>query len=393
MDIEEGIKRINGVIEVEIQGFFTERFINLCKINNIKIWDIKNIVSGIVRFNISIKDFKKLKSIARKTKCRVKILKKKGLYFNMFRYRKRKIAYLLILIFICLCIVSSTFVWNVEISGNESIDTMYILSQLKDAGLYIGKNKINLNTKNIINRLRINVSDIAWAGIEIDGTNAYVKIVEKTNLKEDNREDGTIGDIVSTKSGIIEKVTAENGTAISQAGDYIEEGRIVIEGKIYSKVLETKDVKAKGKIVLRTNYNYSDFYSYKKENKIYNGRKKYSIGLTINDKENYINYLDKSLSYDIIKSSHEFKLFGFSFSLDFYTFNFYDVEYVDRSEEEIIQQAKQDAQNYIDEVLPTLRNPQILNCEVSILDKTEEGINVNVLYTLNEEDGVYRKRN
>ena len=76
-----------------------------------------------------------------------------------------------------------------------------------------------------------------------------------------------------------------------------------------------------------------------------------------------------------------------------FTFNFYDVEYVDRSEEEIIQQAKQDAQNYIDEVLPTLRNPQILNCEVSILDKTEEGINVNVLYTLNEEDGVYRKRN
>ena len=169
MDIEEGIKRINGVIEVEIQGFFTERFINLCKINNIKIWDIKNIVSGIVRFNISIKDFKKLKSIARKTKCRVKILKKKGLYFNMFRYRKRKIAYLLILMFICLCIVSSTFVWNVEISGNESIDTMYILAQLKDAGLYVGKNKINLNTKNIINRLRINVSDIAWAGIEIDG--------------------------------------------------------------------------------------------------------------------------------------------------------------------------------------------------------------------------------
>ena len=43
MELEDGIKRINGTVEVEIQGFFTERFINLCKINNIKIWNIKNI--------------------------------------------------------------------------------------------------------------------------------------------------------------------------------------------------------------------------------------------------------------------------------------------------------------------------------------------------------------
>ena len=83
MDIEEGIKRINGVLEVEIQGFFTERFINLCKINNIKIWNIKNIVSGIIRFNISIKDFKKLKPIARKTKCKIKIVKKQGICLDI----------------------------------------------------------------------------------------------------------------------------------------------------------------------------------------------------------------------------------------------------------------------------------------------------------------------
>ena len=60
MELEEGIKRINGTIEVQIEGFFTERFINLCKINNIKIWNIKNILNGMVRFNIAIKDFKSL---------------------------------------------------------------------------------------------------------------------------------------------------------------------------------------------------------------------------------------------------------------------------------------------------------------------------------------------
>ena len=77
MNLEEGIKKISGTVEVEVQGFFTERYINLCKINNINIWNIKTIGGGIVRFSIAIKDFKKLRKISKKTKCKVKILNAK----------------------------------------------------------------------------------------------------------------------------------------------------------------------------------------------------------------------------------------------------------------------------------------------------------------------------
>ena len=90
MNLEEGIKKISGTVEVEVQGFFTERYINLCKINNINIWNIKTIGGGIVRFSIAIKDFKKLRKISKKTKCKVKILKKEGIYFKLFKYRKRR---------------------------------------------------------------------------------------------------------------------------------------------------------------------------------------------------------------------------------------------------------------------------------------------------------------
>ena len=31
---------VKAVIEVEAEGFFVERLINLCRINNIKIWNI-----------------------------------------------------------------------------------------------------------------------------------------------------------------------------------------------------------------------------------------------------------------------------------------------------------------------------------------------------------------
>lgn len=301
MNLEEGIKKINGTVEVEVVGFFTERYINLCKINNIKIWNIQTIGSGIVRFNIAIKDFKQLRKITKKTKCKVKILNKRGLYFKVFKYRKRRVAIFLLGIFVLLCIISTSFIWKIEVIGNSYISTEEVIKALEDTGVYIGKSKLGLQTKKIVTNLRVLLPDAAWIGVDIEGTNIYVNIVEKTRLPDSAVNENSIGDIVSDKSGIIEKIIAENGTPILSAGEYVEEGRILIEGKIYSDLLETKDVSAKGLIVLKTEYEYKGDYNYIVQEKEYTGKTKYSIGISINNKENYINYLDKSLKYDTIQ--------------------------------------------------------------------------------------------
>ena len=71
--------------------------------NKIIIWNLKRDKSVQLNLNIGIKDFKKIKKIAKKTKCKVKIIKKKGLPFLFNRYKKRKIFFgflLLILILI-----------------------------------------------------------------------------------------------------------------------------------------------------------------------------------------------------------------------------------------------------------------------------------------------------
>lgn len=394
MNLEEGIKKINGTVEVEIEGFFTERYINLCKINNIKIWDIKTIGGGVVRFCIAIKDFKKLRPITKKTKCKVKILSKKGIYFKLFKYRKRRLAFLLLTIFIALCVISTTFIWNVEIIGNSYISNEEIYSALNESGISVGKSKLGINTKKIITNLRVLVPDIAWAGIDIEGTNAYISIVEKTKLPQSAINENSIGDIISDKSGIIEKIVAENGTPILKAGEYVEEGRILIEGKIYSNTLETKDVTAKGIVTLNTEYEYKNEYNYKIYEKQYNGKVKYSIGVDINNKENYINYLDKSLKYDIIKNSSSINLFGNEVSFNFYKFNIYDLVEKQISKDEIIQKAKKDADDYINnEVLPKTRNAKINGSEVFIDYEDEEKVSLRVVYSITEEIGYFRERN
>ncbi|MGN1012763.1 MAG: sporulation protein YqfD [Clostridia bacterium] len=394
MNLEEGIKKISGTIEVEITGFFTERYINLCKINNINIWNIKTIGSGIVRFDIAINDFKKLRKITKKTKCKVKILNKRGVYFKLFKYRKRRLVLLLIAVFIILCILSTSFIWNIEVVGNTYIPTEEIYIALEESGLSVGKNKLGIKTKKVINNLRVIVPDIAWVGIDIEGTNAYVNVVEKTKLPESARNENTIGDIISDKSGIIEKIVAENGTPILSAGEYVEEGRILIEGKTYSDTLETKDVTAKGIVTLNTEYEYKADYCYTIQEKLYTGKTKYTIGVDINNKENYINYLDKSLKYDIIKNSSDINIFGNKIAFCLYKFNLYNLVDKQITKEEILQKAQKDADEYINgKVLTNIKNGRINGSEVIIDYEDEEKISLRVVYHITEEVGYFRERN
>lgn len=392
MNLTKELKNILGIVTVQIEGFFTERFINLCKINNIKIWDIRTVVKGVVRFKINISDFKKLKKISKKTKCKICIKEKKGIYFTLFRYRKRKFAVILFVLCLMFCISFSTFIWNINISGNTNISSDEIEEKLKDAGLYVGKNKIGFDKKKVINNLRLGYNDISWIGIEIDGTTANVKVVEKTKLDDKDVQYINPGDIIATKSGIITKIVPENGTAMYKEGSYIEEGTIGIEGMIYSKFLDPEAVAAKGILKIKSEYIFYKEYKYNELIKEYTNKVLYTIGLTVNSNEKMINYLNKSKKYDISKSSKSFNAFNNVISLDLYKC----VEYVQKdysnSYEELINKAYNELSDYLNSVKSGCREPKILE-ESENIDKTEDGIIFTHKYIIEEEVGKYIERN
>ena len=75
-------------------------------------------------------------------------------------------------------IVTSKFVWNIRVEGNNKINQSEIVSILEQKGLKVGTLKSRVNSQEIINEIRLERADIAWIGISIEGTNAIVKIVE-----------------------------------------------------------------------------------------------------------------------------------------------------------------------------------------------------------------------
>lgn len=82
--------RISGYLFVEMTGFSPERFFNMCSVHEIEIWGVSD-TGRSCRFYMTVKGFKKIKPIVRKSKVRLKVLGKFGLPFFLHRNRKRKL--------------------------------------------------------------------------------------------------------------------------------------------------------------------------------------------------------------------------------------------------------------------------------------------------------------
>ena len=153
---------ITGYVSIRAEGYYIEKLINTCRNKNIYLGNLKREKNTIIRANIPVKQFKEVCKIAKSNKCKIKLLEKKGLPFILNKYRKRKIFAISLILMLGALIVLSRFVWNIDITGNVNISQDEILEIVKNEGLEIGTLKSRIDTKQIVEKIRLERSDIAW---------------------------------------------------------------------------------------------------------------------------------------------------------------------------------------------------------------------------------------
>ncbi len=213
------LKYILGYVNISVEGYYIERFINTCISKGILLWNVKREKSTYMHANVGIGDYKKLKQVAKKTKCKMKIEGKKGAPFLMNRYRKRKVFFILLILIVISLYGTSKFVWNIEVEGIDKISKEEIIANLAECGLDVGTLKSKINTQEIINKIRLERDDIAWMNIDLSGTNVIVKIVETTE-KPEIIDQNEYCNIVSNKKAQITKITATSGTVLVNVRRY-----------------------------------------------------------------------------------------------------------------------------------------------------------------------------
>jgi len=381
---------ILGYLTIEIEGYFIERFINICNNQKIFLWNLSKINSSIMKLNIGIKDFRKIKQIAKKTKCRIKIKKKNGIPFFLNRYKKRKIFLIFFSLIIISIIVLSNFIWNIEIIGNENIKVEEIEELLQRNGFGIGKTKIGLNTKEIINQIRLERDDIAWMGIETNGTNAVVEIVE-ADLKPEIIKEDEYCNIVATKDGIIVKVSAQNGTPVVKEGDLVTKGSVLIQGWLEGKYTGIRYVNANGQVQAKVWYSQTVKVPFKQTKKVKTGEEESKYSVKINNFQiNLSKKLSKFEKYDTIEKNKKLRLFS-----DFYLpIEINKVTYQEYKNQEFtytledakkiaIQEAKKSLENQI-------KDKKISDEKINV-KQSKTDVEVEVIYEVLENIGTKEK--
>lgn len=388
---------IKGYVTIRVEGFFIERFINTCNIRKIQLWNLKRETTTVLYASISVEDFKRIREIAKKTKSRIKVIDKKGLAFVAKRYKKRRVFVLLCMCLVMGIIVLSNFVWNIEIEGVQTIEKEEIQKNLQEEGLEIGMWKNHIQTRDIINRIRLKRDDIAWIGIEIQGTNAIVKIVE-ADAKPEIIDEEEYCDIVASKDAVIVSIEAQNGIPTVKAGDLVKAGSILISGTIEGKYTGIRNVHAEGSVKAKVWYTEKVKTDLKEHKMEKNGNREKRYGIKLNNFQiNLFKTLSKFEKYDTIRENKKLKLFSnFYLPIELITITNYELQ--EREYQYSLEEAKQKGIKEAQEVLDkTIQQEKRVTEEQKILNKyitaneNEEYVEVEVTYEVLEEIGTKEK--
>lgn len=382
---------IIGYVTIRAEGYYIEKFINTCKNQNIYLGNMKREKSTIIIANVPVKQFKIMGKIAKKNKCKVKILEKKGVPFFLNKYKKRKIFAISLMVILGIILVLSRFVWNIEVTGNSSISSEEIINLVKEEGLDIGVLKSKVDIQKVVEKIRLDRSDVAWCGIKVSGTNVVIKVVETDKVPYVVDEDDYCN-IVATKDAMIVDVNAQNGSLQVKEGDVVKKGTVLIAGWLEGKYTGIRYVHATGDVKAKVWYSKKEKINFKQKQKKETGKteKKYTVNV---DKFaiNFYKRLSKFENYDTISTEKKLKI-----SSNFYLpINFVIKENKEFVQEEItysVDEAKKIGEERLSKLLDeeVKGKGDIINKYINT-NEVEDYIEVEVIYEVLENIGTEEK--
>lgn len=244
-----------GYVIIIVEGFFAEKFINICMHRHIKLWDIRVQRKGLMTMRMSVRSFKHIRPIARKAKCKVRLLKKSGLTFVLNRYRRRKAFFVGAALFFVLIYILTSFIWSVEITGNEKLLTSELEASLAEHGIKTGVLKYRIDTDKAVSNMMIGIEELSWISIAVRGTKVKVDVRERIEIPKIVPRHIPC-DIIADKDGVVKRIIATEGVEAVQEGDTVQMGQVLISGTIPSKDEKkgSKLVHAMGTVIARTWY-------------------------------------------------------------------------------------------------------------------------------------------
>ena len=269
-----------------------------------------------------------------------------GLFAIIKRYRLRVGMFLGAFIFAISVYASSLFVWDVNVSGNESLTSDEICAMLESHGFGIGSFIPRSDTDHICARIVLEAGNLSFMKINMRGTVANVEVKERKESAVKD-EESFPSNLVAAYDGQIEWLEVTGGMPAVTPLQAVRKGELLVSGVIDSPALGYRLVRARGEVYARVTLGYESEIPLKITEKVYTGEEitKKSIKFfakTLNLSKNTNIPYEK---YDTIVSEEKLYLFG-TVELPIFVTTFTYAEYTEAertlTEEEAESRARRD---------------------------------------------------
>jgi similar to stage IV sporulation protein len=246
-------EKLRGSLRIELCGAYVEDLLNAAALSAIELWRIECIDSCTVNLSLYEPDYPELQALAEKCGCQVKIISSKGGSRDKRLLRRRAWLLAFTAVVAALLYVSSLFVWEIDVVGNEQLSRGQVLRALSSCGVDIGSYRPSISPDLVRSAMLQQLPELAWMTVNVSGSRAVVVIVER-EPKPEIYSESEPADIVASQTGIISRISVENGKTVKYKGQSVLEGEILVSGVMDSLSNGSKYVRAKAQVMADTWY-------------------------------------------------------------------------------------------------------------------------------------------
>ena len=252
----ELFSRAEGTADCAVTGAMPAAFLSRCAAEGVTLRAVAAVDETALRCTVALRDLDRARAAALRSQCEMTVLKTRGGKAAGRRLKRRWVPAVCLLACFCLLAWSKLFIWEIDVTGNETVSAGRVRSALADCGVGLGTFWPGLTSDNLRSRLLARMPELAWATVNIHGSRAEVIVRERIPKPVIFDSDEPV-DLVAKRLGFITEVRALNGKAAVQPGSAVLPGDVLISGSVESAFSGTRETHAAGTVTAETYYELS----------------------------------------------------------------------------------------------------------------------------------------
>ncbi|MBQ9492285.1 MAG: sporulation protein YqfD [Oscillibacter sp.] len=270
---------LRGQVRVEILCEHPEQVLNLCGKKGLPFRDLRRGENGALFLTLSRGDCARLRNALKGTECDIRQVRQIGFRAALSALARRQTLCVFAVIVPTVLFLGSFFVWDYDITGNETVPEERILRALDKQGVGPGSFGLSLDGEDIRNHVLLDIPELEWISVNVSGYRAHVQVRERTPPPEPVDTE-TPANVIARRDGLVLSVSALDGKAAVLPGTSVLPGDLLISGtESLETTGKTRVMPGRGSVRARTWYKLTTAFPVRSAEKRFTGEERVNLSV------------------------------------------------------------------------------------------------------------------